>query len=71
MRIILRACIYTRREPAQRTRKPTLPPAQLIACYHKEGVNHYQNCRKLAQEFVDLINKPNCGALTPAKTSDE
>ena len=45
--------------------------AQLVACYHREGVNHYQNCRELAKAYVDLINKPNCGALTPAKTSDE
>ena len=50
---------------------PPRAAAQLIACYHREGVNHYQNCRKIAQEFVEIIHKPNFGALTPAKTDDE
>ena len=68
----LRACVYTRGESPRSARGSlTLPRAQLIACYHREGVNHYQNCRKVAQEFVDLINTPNFGALKPAKTDDE
>ncbi|KAJ7547078.1 hypothetical protein O6H91_08G068000 [Diphasiastrum complanatum] len=25
-------------------------------CYRREGVNHYQNCRKLVHKYLDFIN---------------
>eukprot|EP00274_Cyanoptyche_gloeocystis_P008151 CAMPEP_0196663988 /NCGR_PEP_ID=MMETSP1086-20130531/55054_1 /TAXON_ID=77921 /ORGANISM="Cyanoptyche gloeocystis , Strain SAG4.97" /LENGTH=101 /DNA_ID=CAMNT_0042000031 /DNA_START=32 /DNA_END=337 /DNA_ORIENTATION=- len=27
---------------------------ELRKCYYKEGVNHYQKCRKLALEYIEL-----------------
>ncbi|KAG5192297.1 hypothetical protein JKP88DRAFT_230321 [Tribonema minus] len=41
-------------------------------CYHKEGVNHYQNCREVVEHYLDLIwRKEHYGALKPPSSSDE
>ena len=29
---------------------------QLKECYYREGVNHYQNCREIAQQYMTKIN---------------
>lgn len=39
---------------------------QVIACYRKEGVNHYVNCKHLATKYLDIIRDPTCGMLKPA-----
>jgi NADH dehydrogenase (ubiquinone) 1 beta subcomplex subunit 10 len=35
---------------------------KLRDCYHKEGVNHYENCREIAQAYIERIQAPNFGA---------
>lgn len=42
----------------------------VIACYRKEGVNHYENCRKEYQALYDVISKKDLGQVHP-KWSDE
>ncbi|CAG8554939.1 36_t:CDS:2 [Racocetra fulgida] len=32
---------------------------QLIKCYKTEGVNHYKNCKKLADLYVELLKEYN------------
>jgi NADH dehydrogenase (ubiquinone) 1 beta subcomplex subunit 10 len=38
---------------------------RVIHCYRKEGVNHYENCQDVAQDYYDIITKPNFGQLQP------
>lgn len=38
---------------------------RLAECYNREGVNHYQNCKEIAQKYFALITAPRYGALTP------
>ena len=40
----------------------------VIHCYRKEGVNHYQNCRKEVDRYVKAISDPN---LLKVKKSNE
>mmetsp|Transcript_17219 Transcript_17219/g.25516 ORF Transcript_17219/g.25516 Transcript_17219/m.25516 type:complete len:109 (-) Transcript_17219:53-379(-) len=36
----------------------------LSDCYNKEGVNHYQNCKKYADKYLDLVwYRDDYGAL--------
>jgi hypothetical protein len=37
----------------------------VIQCYRKEGVNHYENCRDINQEYYDIITKKDFGQLLP------
>ncbi|CAB9511962.1 NADH-ubiquinone oxidoreductase subunit 10 [Seminavis robusta] len=37
----------------------------VIECYRKEGVNHYENCKKEAQDYYDVIIKKDIGQLHP------
>ena len=30
---------------------------QLIKCYKTEGVNHYQNCKHLAEKYLSLLKE--------------
>lgn len=34
---------------------------QLAECYNREGVNHYQNCKEIAQKYYKLITTPGYG----------
>ncbi len=38
-------------------------------CYRREGVNHFQNCRHLAQQYMDLLGQMKDGVLVPFKLS--
>ena len=38
---------------------------RVIECYRKEGVNHYENCRDVAQDYLDVIKKKDIGQLQP------
>ena len=38
---------------------------RVIECYRKEGVNHYENCRKVAQDYFETIEKKDMGQLQP------
>ncbi|CAM9104105.1 unnamed protein product [Ascophyllum nodosum] len=38
---------------------------QVIACYRKEGVNHYVNCKHLTTKCLELIQDQNVGMLKP------
>ena len=40
-------------------------------CYMKEGLNHYENCRKVAQDYVDVITSPANGQLQPEWANPE
>eukprot|EP00520_Triparma_pacifica_P003290 CAMPEP_0118639532 /NCGR_PEP_ID=MMETSP0785-20121206/4272_1 /TAXON_ID=91992 /ORGANISM="Bolidomonas pacifica, Strain CCMP 1866" /LENGTH=109 /DNA_ID=CAMNT_0006530863 /DNA_START=18 /DNA_END=344 /DNA_ORIENTATION=+ len=31
----------------------------VISCYRREGVNHYANCRKEVDKYVECISDPN------------
>lgn len=37
----------------------------VIECYRKEGVNHYENCREVAEKFYNLVQKKDMGQLHP------
>jgi hypothetical protein len=37
----------------------------VIECYRREGVNHYQNCQQVNQRFYDLIQQKDMGQLQP------
>lgn len=39
---------------------------RVIDCYRKEGVNHYENCKKVCKDYFDQIMKPDRGQLRPA-----
>ena len=41
----------------------------MIHCYRTEGVNHYENCRDVAEEFYAVASKKDMGQLQP-KWSD-
>ena len=32
-------------------------------CYHREGVNHLENCKDIVKQYVEKISKPNFGML--------
>ncbi|KAI9208660.1 uncharacterized protein BJ171DRAFT_489597 [Polychytrium aggregatum] len=34
-------------------------------CYHREGVNHYKNCRELAQQYIDMMSGLKDGFVVP------
>ncbi|KAI8911604.1 hypothetical protein EDD86DRAFT_202831 [Gorgonomyces haynaldii] len=36
-------------------------------CYRKEGVNHLENCRELAHQYLDLLNTMKSGMFTGFK----
>lgn len=38
---------------------------QVIACYRKEGVNHYVNCKHLTTKYLAIINDRTYGMLKP------
>jgi hypothetical protein len=38
---------------------------RVIHCYRKEGINHYEDCRKEAKEYYDTIIKKDMGQLQP------
>lgn len=37
----------------------------MIACYRKEGVNHYENCKEPVKEYYDVIVQKDLGQLHP------
>ena len=38
---------------------------KLTWCYRREGVNHLQNCRVLAQHYMDLLETFRGGDIKP------
>lgn len=40
---------------------------KIIACYRKEGVNHYVNCKEFTTKYIDLIQDRTYGMLKPPK----
>eukprot|EP00924_Labyrinthula_sp_SR-Ha-C_P007244 snap_masked-scaffold_8-processed-gene-13.35-mRNA-1 protein AED:0.13 eAED:0.13 QI:0/-1/0/1/-1/1/1/0/91 len=50
------------REKAIAVQQAILIRNELTKCYRREGVNHYQLCKDLAQKYVDVIRKPDFGA---------
>lgn len=40
---------------------------KVINCYRKEGVNHFDNCKKEKQDYYDLIIQKDYGQLQPEK----
>jgi hypothetical protein len=37
----------------------------VIECYRREGVNHYDNCHEVSEKFYNLIKKKDMGQLHP------
>jgi NADH-ubiquinone oxidoreductase subunit 10 len=37
----------------------------VIECYRREGVNHYENCKDVSQKYYDIIKKKDLGQLHP------
>jgi NADH dehydrogenase (ubiquinone) 1 beta subcomplex subunit 10 len=37
----------------------------VIECYRREGVNHYENCQEVSQKFHDVIKQKDMGQLHP------
>lgn len=42
---------------------------RVINCYRKEGVNHYENCKKEAQDLYDIVSQKDLGQLQPSQTN--
>ncbi|GAX10905.1 hypothetical protein FisN_4Lh144 [Fistulifera solaris] len=42
---------------------------RVIHCYRKEGVNHYEKCKKEAQDLYNVISQKDLGQLQPNQTS--
>jgi hypothetical protein len=38
---------------------------KVIECYRKQGVNHYEDCRDVGQQYYDVVIKKNLGQLQP------
>jgi hypothetical protein len=38
---------------------------QVITCYRREGVNHYEKCRDVAARYYETITKKDVGQLHP------
>ena len=53
------------REKAVAIENVKMARREVIHCYRKEGVNHYENCKEVAQKYIDLIQTPDYGALKP------
>ena len=41
---------------------------QVIACYRKEGVNHYENCKDVVTQYLARIQAPDFGMVGGGKT---
>eukprot|EP00511_Aplanochytrium_stocchinoi_P000060 CAMPEP_0204821804 /NCGR_PEP_ID=MMETSP1346-20131115/11_1 /ASSEMBLY_ACC=CAM_ASM_000771 /TAXON_ID=215587 /ORGANISM="Aplanochytrium stocchinoi, Strain GSBS06" /LENGTH=68 /DNA_ID=CAMNT_0051947719 /DNA_START=363 /DNA_END=572 /DNA_ORIENTATION=- len=39
---------------------------KVAACYRAEGVNHYQNCKEIVDQYISRIRKPEFGSLSVA-----
>jgi NADH dehydrogenase (ubiquinone) 1 beta subcomplex subunit 10 len=37
----------------------------VIECYRREGVNHYENCQEVSQKFYDVIKQKDMGQVHP------
>lgn len=44
---------------------------RVIECFRKEGVNHYENCRKESKDYYDLITDKDLGQLHPEWSKPE
>lgn len=53
------------REKAVAIEKAKLARQEVIHCYRKEGVNHYDNCKDVAQKYLEIIQAPDYGAVKP------
>lgn len=42
----------------------------VIACYRKEGVNHYENCKEVVERYSRVVLKRDVGQVGP-KWADE
>ena len=41
---------------------------QVIACYRKEGVNHYENCKDVVTQYLARIQAPDFGMVGGGET---
>jgi len=53
------------REKAVAIEAVKLARQDVIKCYRKEGVNHYENCKEVVKKYVNMIQAPDYGALKP------
>lgn len=37
----------------------------VIDCYRKEGVNHYENCKEVCQAYYNVVIKRDVGQVHP------
>jgi mannitol-1-phosphate/altronate dehydrogenase len=37
----------------------------VIDCYRKEGVNHYDNCKQVTETYYKLVVKQDVGQVQP------
>lgn len=38
---------------------------KVIECYRQHGVNHYEDCRDVGQQYYDVVIKKDLGQLQP------
>lgn len=43
----------------------------VIECYRREGVNHYENCHEVASKLYNVITKKDLGQLHPKWSKPE
>jgi NADH dehydrogenase (ubiquinone) 1 beta subcomplex subunit 10 len=49
------------KEQLVRTQEITIIREKLKWCYRREGVNHLENCREIANQYLDLISAIKSG----------
>ncbi|KAL9178581.1 hypothetical protein ACHAXT_001919 [Thalassiosira profunda] len=42
----------------------------VIECYRKEGVNHYENCKEPVERYARLVLKRDVGQVNPTFTDE-
>jgi|TARA_B110000208_G_scaffold16747_1_gene19942 hypothetical protein len=61
---------WRKREALTREKWVEVAAAKLLSeelsdCYRREGVNHIQNCRDLAEQYMAAVSKPGFGIKKP------
>ncbi|KAI9354118.1 hypothetical protein DFJ73DRAFT_827974 [Zopfochytrium polystomum] len=62
---VLRAKNAYFKEQAVRVQEIVVLRDKLRWCYKREGVNHYQNCRYLTEQYMDLLKEVRGGWFKP------
>jgi len=43
---------------------------EIKLCYRREGTNHYQNCRELAEKYRSIVKDPTFNWFRPSSSEE-